>query len=340
MIELIPVSGLPEITEGDDLAALVHTHADVRPGDVVVITSKVVSKALGLVADPSVPRADLVLQESTGVLSERTTTRGMTRVVTAAAGPVMAGAGIDSSNSDDDVLLLLPHDPDAVARDLHGRLADLLGHDDVAVVLSDTAGRAWRDGVTDFALGSHHLTVREDLRGLADTHGHDLAVTVRDIADEIAAAADLVKGKLDRTPVAIVRGAGKYVRDDGSGARDLVRAGASDWFALGRAEAVRDALGVTPGTPLAYEAGVESVHPEDLSTRVTRAWAVATLPEADAEEYALDGSDGSWRVLCTDPYLLGRVTARFEVALAGERLAVTGVARGTSQVELTVAERA
>lgn len=325
-LTILPVRGIGEITTGTSLAAVVHdalAGADLAlaPGDVVVITSKVVSKALGLHGDPSIERGDLVLTESVRVVAERRTSTGHTRVVEAKAGPVMAGAGIDSSNADDDVRLLLPHDPDAEAGRIHGELSSLVGHGDFAVVLSDTSGRSWRGGLTDFALGCHGISPLEDLRGLADTHGHDLAVTVRNIADEVAAAADLVKGKLDRVPVAIVRGLdARFLDPQAAGARTLVRSGPTDWFALGRAEAVRDALGVAAGTPLSQQVGIESVHPEPLEDRVHRAWAVAVAPDETSQDAGLDGAGTDWTVVCADPYALGRCAARFEVALAGERL--------------------
>ena len=125
MITILPLAGVPEVRAGDDLATLVHEAVAqsgamrIEPGDVVVVTSKVVSKALGLLGSNDVERADLVLQESQRVVAERTTSTGFTRVVEAKAGPVMAGAGIDSSNADDDVRLLLPHEPDAEATSLH-----------------------------------------------------------------------------------------------------------------------------------------------------------------------------------------------------------------------------
>ena len=353
-VSVIPVAGIGEVRVGDDLAHLIHEALDscglhIAAGDVVVVTSKIVSKSLGLHADTTVERAELVLRESVRVVAERRTSSGRTRVVEALAGPVMAGAGIDSSNSDDDLLLLLPRDPDAQASVLHAALVELAGHAHFAVVLSDTSGRAWRSGLTDFALGSHGLKVLEDLRGMADTHGRDLAVTVRNIADEVAAAADLVKGKLDRVPVALVRGMDRrHLREHATGTRALVRSGASDWFSLGRAEAVRDALGVTAGSPLSEQVGIESVHPESLTERITRAWRVALATEADTasgtesdtragdDELALDGSEDSWTVLAGDPYLLGRAVARFEVALAGERLQAVTIDRSPAHVTVRV----
>ena len=337
------LAGLPEIGAGDDLAAVITAGlgaagSSLQDGDILVVTSKIVSKSLGLFADPA-DRESLVLAESASVVAERRTADSVTRVVAARSGPVMAGAGIDASNAHDERLLLLPHDPDAAARDLHDRLAGLVATR-FAVLLSDTSGRAWRAGVTDFALGCSGLLGIEDLRGYADTHGRDLAVTVRNLADEIASAADLVKGKLDRTPVAIVRGLGHLVQGSRAGvpARDLVRTGPGDWFALGRAEAVRDALGVPAGSDLSQEMGIESVLPEPLIDRVARAVRVA-LSADDEVGVDLDAAGASVTLTATDPLALGRVWARVEVALAGERLGCDH-SRAHLAVTLRVRDRA
>nr|WP_279538823.1 coenzyme F420-0:L-glutamate ligase [Allobranchiibius sp. GilTou38] len=341
-MRVIPLGGLPEIVHGDDLAAVLAagmTTADLalQDGDILVVTSKIVSKALGLYADPT-NRASLVLAQSTSVVAERRTPDSVTRVVAARSGPVMAGAGIDASNAREERLLLLPHDPDAAARDLHERLAGLVPAR-FAVLLSDTSGRAWRAGLTDFALGSSGLAGLDDLRGHADTHGRDLAVTVRNLADEIASAADLVKGKLHRVPVAIVRGLAHLVREPGDGvpARDLVRSGPGDWFALGRAEAVRDALGVPAGSELSQQVGIESVQPETLLDRVARAVRVALCAD-DEVGVDLEGSGELVTLSAGDPMALGRVWARLEVALAGERLGCETSRAGTA-VTVRVRER-
>lgn len=348
MITIRPLGFDTEVTPEVDLPALLagqlrpqQQHRDglvprLLRGDVLVITSKIVSKWLGLYAPGDVDRAVLVLQQSHSVVAERATPSGTTRVVHAVAGPVMAGAGIDASNSEDERLLLLPHDPDSVARRLRGELARLLDRPtDFAVVLSDTSGRAWRGGLTDFALGAAGLNPVDDLRGLADTNGRDLAVTVRNIADEAASAADLVKGKIDRVPVAVLTGLDAFVTaEDGPGAAGLVRTGSTDWFGLGRAEAVRTALGVPPGTPLAAEVGIESVSPEPLSDRVTRAVRVA-LAAGDAVEVELpEGSPPAIQLRSADPVALGRVWARLDVALAGERL--SGSARRSAADSVTI----
>ena len=332
MIELRPVPGLPKIVPGVDLAQLIAAALDacgerIAPGDLVVVTSKVVSKALGLYAEPGADRAELVLEQSRGVVTERRTSTGMTRVVAALAGPVLAGAGIDASNTGDERLLLLPPDPDAAARDLHAALAGRIGHGRFGVLLSDTSGRPWRAGLTDFALGLAGVRALDDLRGRTDAAGRDLAVTVRNLADAICASADLVKGKVDRVPVAIVRGLAHLVeppRAD-AGAAGLVRSGAQDWFALGSVEAVRSALGVHPGTPAAYAVGVASVHPEPLHERVRRALAAAAWGEDEdcRTEVAGDATGVRVRVEADDPVALGRRWARIEVAAAAEGLRVT-----------------
>ncbi len=331
MISLLPVPGIPEITPGTDLGIVIRNalHAigeRLRDGDIVVVTSKIVSKAEGLFV-PNDDRARLTLRESQAVVTERSTPGQPTRVVASVAGPVMAGAGIDASNAGDDRLLLLPRDPDASAARVHACLREAGSADTrFAVVLSDTAGRPWREGLVDFALGLHGLVALHDLRGHADAKGRDLAVTVRNLADEIAAAADLVKGKLDRVPVAIVRGLPDLVTSEPGcgGARGLVRRGPQDWFAMGRAEAVRAALGIAPGSPASERVGIESVQPETLDARAGRAARVA-LSQGDPAtiEPLMDAitADGiRMRITADDPVVLGRVWARLEVALAGERL--------------------
>lgn len=338
MISIRPVGFATEVTPETDLPALLagllrpdHDSRDgavprLLPGDVLVVTSKIVSKWLGLHAPSGVDRADLVLQQAHSVVAERMAPSGITRVVHATAGPVMAGAGIDASNAGDDRLLLLPDDADAVARRIRQELAKLLDRPaDFAVVLSDTSGRPWRAGLSDFALGAAGLRTVDDLRGMADTAGRDLAVTIRNIADEIASAADLVKGKIDRVPVAVVSGLAAYVTvENGSGATELVRTGPTDWFAQGRAEAVRAALGVSPGTALATEVGIESVAPEELAERVGRAVRAALAAGDDAAvATTVAESTACVTLTSTDPVALGRVWARLEVALNGERLVGT-----------------
>ncbi|WP_300011460.1 coenzyme F420-0:L-glutamate ligase [Pseudonocardia sp.] len=234
-----PVRGLPEFRPGDDLAAALATGAPwLADGDVVVVTSKVFSKVEGrLVTAPADPEArDALRRELVDAETERVVARrGNTSIVVGKLGIVQAAAGIDGSNVRRDELALLPSDPDASAARLRADLASRLGVD-VAVVVTDTLGRSWRVGQTDVAIGSAGLTVLHRYGGVSDAEGNELLVTEVALADELAAAADLVKGKLGGLPVAVVRGLTPV--DDGSTARDLVRPVDEDMFWLGTAEAI------------------------------------------------------------------------------------------------------
>ncbi len=241
---MLPVAGLPEFRPGDDLAGALAAAAPwLADGDVVVVTSKVVSKVEGrLVASPTDPegrdalRRELVDAEAERVLARR----GRTLIVANKLGIVQAAAGVDGSNVRRGELALLPADPDASAARLRAALRALLGVE-VAVVVTDTMGRSWRMGQTDVAIGSSGLPVLHRYGGTYDAEGNELLVTEVALADEVAAAADLVKGKLAAVPVAVVRGmapGGTALRDDGSAARDLVRPVDDDLFSLGTAEAL------------------------------------------------------------------------------------------------------
>ncbi|TRW80508.1 coenzyme F420-0:L-glutamate ligase [Mycolicibacterium sp. 018/SC-01/001] len=243
-VEVLPVPGLPEFRPGDDLAAAIASAAPwLRDDDVVVVTSKVLSKCEGRMVDaPSDPelrdtlRRKLIDGEAVRVLARK----GRTLITENALGLVQAAAGVDGSNVDSHELALLPVDPDGSAAALMRALKERLGAR-VGVVVTDTMGRAWRTGQTDVAIGAAGVEVLHAYAGEHDQHGNELIVTEIAVADEIAAAADLVKGKLTAVPVAVVRGL--TVRDDGSTARNLVRAGEEDLFWLGTAEAI--ALGRT-----------------------------------------------------------------------------------------------
>jgi coenzyme F420-0:L-glutamate ligase/coenzyme F420-1:gamma-L-glutamate ligase len=232
--------GLGEIRAGDDLGSLlVEVLRVTRPpvdGDVLVLTSKVVSKAEGrqvLAAD----REQAITDETVRVVATRAHTRGVTRIVENRLGLVMAAAGVDASNAPDGVVLLLPADPDDSARRVRAAVGAAFGVR-VAVLITDTAGRAWREGVTDLAIGAAGLVVLDDLRGSFDAGGKPLEATVVAVADEIAAAAELVKGKTAGRPLAVVRGVGRYVTEqDGPGARALLRRPEDDMFRSGTAEA-------------------------------------------------------------------------------------------------------
>ena len=304
-VTILPLHGIPEVREGDDLAHLVErglraSGVTLVDGDVVVVSSKVASKALGLVTDD--PDKDRVVSgETDAVVAERLSGEHLTRIVKAKAGPVMAAAGVDGSNTGErGGWLLLPRDPDGVCRQLH---ADLTHRHDVrlGVVLSDTAGRPWRVGQVDFAIGAHGLRVLDDLEGAVDADGRDLSVTARALVDEIAAAADLVKGKVLGVPVAVVRGLDDVVHsltpETQAGARDLVRTGPEDWFAHGRVEAVRAALGAPPGSALARQVGIPPAGPDARAGAVGRAVRLALALDDDAtadvgDESVTLGADG------------------------------------------------
>ncbi|WP_006247598.1 coenzyme F420-0:L-glutamate ligase [Mycolicibacterium tusciae] len=238
-IEMIPVPGLPEFRPGDDLTAAIASAAPwLRDDDILVVTSKVISKCEGrIVAAPvdaderDALRRKLIDAEAVRVLARK----GKTLITENAIGLVQAAAGVDGSNVDSAELALLPTDPDGSAAALRDGLRQRLGVT-VGVVVTDTMGRAWRNGQTDVAIGAAGLTVLHGYEGSVDRHGNELIVTEIAVADEIAAAADLVKGKLTNLPVAVVRGLS--LRDNGSNAGHLVRAGEDDLFWLGTEEAI------------------------------------------------------------------------------------------------------
>lgn len=238
-IEIIPVTGLPEFRPGDDVASSIAAYAPwLRDDDILVVTSKIVSKAEGRLVDaPLDPeerdaaRRLLVEQEAVRIVARK----GRTLITENRLGIVQAASGIDGSNVDRAELALLPKDPDASAAAIRAALASSLGVD-VGVVITDTMGRAWRIGQIDAAIGSAGLAVIHGYAGAEDGQGNELIVTEVAVADEIAAAGDLVKGKLGAVPVAVVRGLKPI--DNGTGARDLVRSGEEDLFWLGTTESI------------------------------------------------------------------------------------------------------
>ena len=229
-ISILSVDGMPEVVAGDDIAALIAAHApDLRDGDVLVVTSKIVSKAEGRLFDGS--RDDAIDAETVRVVARR----GDTRIVQTQHGFVMAAAGVDASNVAKGEVVLLPVDSDASARSIRSGLFRLLGVN-VGVVVSDTFGRPWRVGVTDVAIGFAGVLPFDDLRGTVDPYGNELQVTLTCTVDELASAADLVKGKLNGVPVAILRGLGIVLAVGSAAAQGIsavIRPADEDLFSLG-----------------------------------------------------------------------------------------------------------
>ena len=240
---VVGVDGLPEVRPGDDLAALIAAVAALEDGDVVVVTSKVVSKAEGrLVAVPAGADREAVRQQAVADETVREVARrGATVIAQNRNGLVLAAAGVDTSNVRGDEIALLPVDPDLSAGVLRDRLEALTGQK-VAVVVSDTMGRPWRVGQVDLAIGVAGLAPVRDARGAPDSFGATLEVSEIAVADELASAAELVMGKTDGVPVAVVRGLA--LPDDGRDAGALVRPADQDWFRLGTEEAKREAVGL------------------------------------------------------------------------------------------------
>ncbi|WP_326802733.1 coenzyme F420-0:L-glutamate ligase [Streptomyces sp. NBC_01788] len=235
------VPGLPEVAQGDDLAKLIAgAEPGLADGDVLLVTSKIVSKAEGRLLHAA-DREAAIDAETVRVVARR----GPLRIVQNRQGHVMAAAGVDASNTPSGTVLLLPEDPDASARAIRDGLRDALGVT-VGVLVTDTFGRPWRAGLTDVAIGAAGVRVLDDLRGGTDAHGNPLSATVVATADELAAAGDLVKGKATGLPVAVVRGLRHVVAEedgeDGEGARAMVRDARDDMFRLGTSEAVREAV--------------------------------------------------------------------------------------------------
>ena len=236
---VLPVRGVPEVRPGDDVAQLLVDAFAFQAGDVVVVTSKVLSKAEGRLLPAGVDREATRLAAVADETERVVARRGTATIAQTRHGLVMAAAGVDASNVRADEIALLPLDPDASARALRTRLRELTGLD-LAVVVSDTMGRAWRIGQVDQAIGSAGLSPVRDSRGMTDTFGHLLVVTEIAVADELASAAELVKGKADGIAAAVVRGL--TYDDDGRSARDLVRPAEQDWFRLGSLEAQQEAV--------------------------------------------------------------------------------------------------
>ncbi len=281
------IGGLPEIGQGADLAALITRAApELADGDILVVTSKIISKAEGQVI--SADRESAIAAETVRVVARR----GITTIAQTRHGFVLAAAGVDRSNTAAGTVILLPVDPDGSARRLRAAIAGLTGVK-VGVLITDTMGRPWRNGQTDTAIGAAGVSPLRDHRGESDTFGNLLEVTVAAVADELAAAAELVKGKTDQVPVAIVRGMAELVtEDDGPGAAALVRPSIDDMFRLGSTDVVTERRTVTDfsGEPVdqaavrrALEAALTAPAPGG-----SRPWRFAVVESAAARQRVVD----------------------------------------------------
>jgi len=244
-LSVSPIAGLPELSEGMSVGAEIAARAEPRPGDVVVVSQKIVSKAEGRVRrlasvtpseeaqrlatqlDKEPQLVELILAESREVLRAE---RGVL-IVETHHGLVCANAGVDSSNLPEaGTVALLPRDPDGSARRIRGEIREASGIAP-AVIVADSFGRAWRLGQVEVAIGCAGIVPLDDWRGRVDAEGRELEATLIGVADEAAAAADLVRGKADRIPAAIVRGLDRFVsEDDGPGAAALRRPRHEDLF--------------------------------------------------------------------------------------------------------------
>jgi coenzyme F420-0:L-glutamate ligase/coenzyme F420-1:gamma-L-glutamate ligase len=279
VITIFAPGGIGEVTADVDLATtiLAATDADplgpLRDGDIVVVTSKIISKAQGRI-EPASRRTELITSETSRTVARR----GDTRIVRTHNGLTIAAAGIDTSNLSAESILLLPHDPDGSAAALRARL-EVATNLRLGVIISDTAGRPWRIGQTDHAIGVSGVKVLQDYAGARDAYGNELQVTLMAVADELAAAADLVKGKLRGRPVAVIRGLGQLLGQGESAARELLRDPAKDMFGFGSQEAVLVAALVATGQRHRYEELVAL----DGSERTSRLLAGTTLGREAAD---------------------------------------------------------
>lgn len=314
------VVGIPDLRPGDDLAGMIHASAPwIDSHDIVVVTSKAVSKVEGRLisapvetAEREAARRKAIDDESVSVVAQR----GPTKVVRTRHGLTMAAAGVDGSNVRSDEIALLPLDPDASAARLRAELQHRWGLD-VSVVITDTAGRNWRLGLVDIAIGSAGIEALRDLRGGTDTHGHPLAVTAMAQIDQLASASELVRGKLAQVPVAVISGV-PWTGDTAgqSSARDLIRPLIDDMFSLG----TRDVVPAADSLPIRID--------RQVGDRLLTAAVIASGLENTLE---VDLVDDPVVVLTSEqPGLItGVALGKFLVALRAEGLAASWTSKST-----------
>ncbi len=290
MITVWAPDGVGEVRRGarlaDLLLAAVHGAA-LADGDVVCVTSKVVSKAEGRVVTGD--RAAVIASETRRVVARR----GPLAIVVNRLGLTMAAAGVDASNVEAGHVVLLPEDPDASARALRADVAARAGVN-VGVLVTDTAGRTWREGQTDLAIGAAGVQVVVDHAGRVDPYGNVLAVTAPAVADEIAGAAELAAGKLAGRPFTVVRGRADLVLapgDHGPGAVALLRPPGDDLFGLGAREAVLAALAGRPDDRAVFGTPVE---PGDLAELLAGLVGAPVERAADAVVVEADDERVGW----------------------------------------------
>jgi coenzyme F420-0:L-glutamate ligase/coenzyme F420-1:gamma-L-glutamate ligase len=293
-IELIPIRSLPEFRPGDDVTALAETalrRERLRDGDILAVTSKIVSKAEDRIVTDADGKAAWVERESVRVVARR----GDLVIAETRHGFVCANAGVDASNVDEGTLALLPQDPDSSAARIREEVSRRIGVD-VGVVITDTFGRPWRAGVLDVAIGCAGLPALLDLRGSRDMRGRVLEATVVALADQVAAAAGLVMGKADGVPVALVRG----LTHEGYGsAADLVRSPREDMFRESAIRSIhsRRTIRTFGEGPVDREDIVEAISAACTAPAPhhTRPWGFATVRAGLGRRRMLDAMAVAWR---------------------------------------------
>ncbi|HXB47878.1 MAG TPA: coenzyme F420-0:L-glutamate ligase [Streptosporangiaceae bacterium] len=312
-VSVLPVPGLPEVEAGADLGTLICEAALAGPGladgDILVITSKIVSKAEDRVVAGD--RDSAIRAETVRVVARR----GPTTISQTRHGLVMAAAGVDESNTAPGTLVLLPVDPDASAEALRKSITERAGAR-VGVIITDTMGRPWRAGQTDTAIGAAGVMPMRDHRGRQDTFGNVLEVTIAAVADEIAAAADLVKQKTTGVPVAIVRGLSDLVTDAaGPGAAALIRPAEDDMFRLGAADVLTARRTVreftaAPVSPAAVRRAIAAAVTAPAPHH-SEPWRFAVLESPQARSRLLDDMLAAWKAdLAADGFTAEQIARR------------------------------